>query len=138
MNYKFAIQNYKVLWINLGFGSPLHVAEYEAGRGSIGKQPPAQFGNETERESPKKGKNLLANVYDTWPRGIVKYKIDAKFNSNERVAIAGGIADITDNTCIQFADAGSDPTGDYIFITTGVGSNGCFYSGGGYLSLIHI
>ena len=115
------------------YGPPLSADEYAVGRMTIGRQVPGHFGNDSQNEPPsKEGKNILANVYDTWPTGVINYKIDAAFTSQERTAIAAGIADITDNTCIEFDDAGSNPSGDYIFITTGVGSNGCFFRGGGF------
>ena len=72
----------------------------------------------------------MADVSKSWPLGSIPYKIDSVFNQDERNAIAGGMADIIDNTCIEFIDAGSNPTGDYIYITTG--SDGCFVSGAGF------
>ena len=114
------------------YGPPLTADEYAIGRTYIGRQPPGHLGNETLVRAPKRGKNLLANVFDTWPVGSINYKIDARFTATERTAIAGGLADITDHTCLRFDDAGSNPSGDHIFITTGVDSNGCFYQGGGY------
>ena len=76
-----------LLFSFIGYGAPLCNDEYEAGREMIGTQKPGHLGNGTERDIPKKGKNLLANVYDTWPRGEINYKIDAIFNANERLSL---------------------------------------------------
>ena len=115
------------------YGPPLSADEYAVGRMIIGGQMPGHFGNDSQYDPlSKQGKNLLANVYDTWPTGVINYKIDAAFTSLERTAIAAGIADTTDNTCLEFNDAGSNPMEDFIFITTGVDSNGCFFRGRGY------
>ena len=83
-----------------------------------------------EYDSSKLPKNLLADVADTWPQGPIPYKIDIVFAAAERIAIAGGMADIMDNTCISFVDAGNTPSGDYIWITSG--EDGCFVRGSGY------
>ena len=104
--------------------------EFESGRKQIGQKQPFDGNPDQGEPSSKSKKNLLGFVFKTWPKGPIQYKIDSVFNAAERTAIAGGMADIMDNTCVVFIDGGANPVGDYIWITTG--SDGCFVSGSGY------
>ena len=111
-----------------GYGQPLSTNEFKLGRHFIGKVLP--FEEDPAPSFSKNQKNLLSGVAKTWPQGPIPYKIDTAFSAAERSAIAGGMADIEDNTCITFVDAGSPPSGDYIWITTG--DDGCYVLGAGY------
>ena len=57
-----------------------------------------------------------------WPNSVLYYTIDAAFTNDERAIIAAGIANIQDNSCIEFVPR----TDEFDFVDIVPGSGGCY------------
>ena len=57
-----------------------------------------------------------------WPNSVLYYTIDAAFTNDERAIIAAGIANIQDNSCIEFVPR----TDEFDYVDIVPGSGGCY------------
>ena len=53
-------------------------------------------------------RNAARNVRK-WPNKIVPYEVESDFTNNEKDIIAAGIAEIQDNTCVEFRSRTDEP-----------------------------
>lgn len=100
-------------------GPGLTEDEFEQSRALIG-QKPIDFSKPMEPEVSAGGKDGKLSAYsitDMWPQGTIHYMIDDRFTATERLAIAAGMADIVDNSCVHFTNVAQDFEGDFIHIT---------------------
>ena len=72
-----------------------------------------QFNDIISEEGESLGNRNAARNVRKWPNKIVPVVIESDFTNNEKNIIAAGIAEIQDNTCVEFRSRTDEP--NYVF-----------------------